>query len=139
MANKTLDSLWSELDKATNDYETYCQKNAEAEVTYRKLGDKVRDLRTQLGEFQESLAPCIDCGGTPAMLCGPQVPGADSSTPLGEYKILCAARTEDQTVTLEDGSTQTVPGMKACRRIARGKTWAEALKRWDPVGAASRG
>lgn len=136
MPTRTLDAIWSELEKAQADYEGYCQQHAETESAYRKLGDRVRGLRVEMGDLQRSLAPCIDCGakGT-AQVCGPQVAGADPATVLGDYKILCGARTPDQTITLEDGTSQVIPGEKYCHRIARGKTWAEALKRWDPVGA----
>lgn len=136
MATRSLDDIWSDLDQATSDYETFCQQNAKIEAGYRIAGDKVRELRVELGEFQDGLPACIDCGGKPAQVIGPQVAGADPATPLGEFKILCAARTPEQTVTLDDGTTQVIPGQKACRRIARGKTWAEALHRWDPIGAA---
>lgn len=136
MATRTLDAIWSDLQKASSDYEAYCQAHAETEAAYKKLADRVRDVRGELGKFQEALPPCIDCGGGPAMLNGPQVEGADPATVLGDYKIICGARLPDQTVTLDDGTTQVIPGGKACRRIARGKTWAEALKRWDPVGHA---
>ncbi len=133
MATRTLDAIWSDLEKAQADYETYCQTHAEVETAYRKLGDRVRECRTELGEIQETLSPCIACGGSPGQLVGPQVAGAHPSSALGQYKILCAARTPDQTITLDDGSTQVVAGEKVCRFIARGRTWEEALKRWQGV------
>lgn len=139
MPTRTLDSIWAELEKAQADYEGYCAQHAETEGAYRKLGNRVRALRVEMGTLQAVLAPCIDCGakGT-AQICGPQIPGADPATPLGDYKIMCGAKLPDTTITLEDGTTQVLPGEKACRRIARGRTWEEALKRWDPIGAGAK-